>query len=238
MLLELSPDQEFFRETTAKFLAAFAPADELRRLRDDPAGFGRDYWRRGAELGWTSLLVDEAHGGGTISGDGVVDLTLVAHEFGLARRARTARADERRRRRAERRRCRMLDVARRSRRGHVDRVVVRTPSRPRTTTSARSRSTSAVTAATSSSTGRSDRSSRPRVPTTCSSPAARRRADAGARADATRPASRSTPMRNRRPHPPLLDAYASTTCASRATAVVGDGRRGRTASSASCSSRS
>ena len=84
MLLELSPDQEFFRETTAKFLAALVPVDELRRRRDDPAGFDRDYWRRGAELGWTSLLVAEAHGGGSISGEGVVDLTLIAHELGHA----------------------------------------------------------------------------------------------------------------------------------------------------------
>src|SRR5262249_9184760 len=82
MLLELSPDQEFFRETTAKFLNKYAPVDELRRLRDDTVGFDRDYWRRGAELGWTSLLVDEAHGGGSVSGSGVVDLTLIAHEFG------------------------------------------------------------------------------------------------------------------------------------------------------------
>src|ERR1700704_3310792 len=84
MLLEPSPDQEFFRENTAKFLAAFAPVEELRRRRDDAAGFDRDYWRRGAELGWTSLLVAEEHGGGSISGTGVIDLRLIAHEFGQA----------------------------------------------------------------------------------------------------------------------------------------------------------
>ena len=82
MLLEPSSDQEFFRETTAKFLAEFAPVGEVRRLRDDPVGFTREYWQRGAELGWTSLLVDEAHGGGSISGRGAVDLSLVAYEFG------------------------------------------------------------------------------------------------------------------------------------------------------------
>jgi len=82
MLLELDSDQEFFRETTAKFLAELAPVGELRRLRDDPNGFDLEYWRRGAELGWTSLLVSEEHGGGSISGRGPVDLTLVAHEFG------------------------------------------------------------------------------------------------------------------------------------------------------------
>ena len=82
MLLSLSPDQEFFRETTARFLGDRLPVAELRALRDDPAGFARGYWTEGAELGWTSLLVGEAHGGGSISGAGLVDLTLVAHEFG------------------------------------------------------------------------------------------------------------------------------------------------------------
>jgi alkylation response protein AidB-like acyl-CoA dehydrogenase len=82
MLLELTSDQEFFRETTAKFLAEHVPVGEIRRLRADPVGFDPAYWRGGANLGWTSLLVPEAHGGGTIGDRGLVDLTLVAHEFG------------------------------------------------------------------------------------------------------------------------------------------------------------
>lgn len=82
MLLELSSEQEFFQGTTAKFLDARAQVAELRRLRDDPAGFRGDYWRQGAELGWTSLLVAERDGGVAISSSGLVDLTLVAYEFG------------------------------------------------------------------------------------------------------------------------------------------------------------
>ena len=82
MLLDLSSDQEFFRDTTARFLHEHASPAELRRLRDDDAGFDPSYWRKGADLGWTSLLVDEQHGGGTISGNGLTDLTLVAYEFG------------------------------------------------------------------------------------------------------------------------------------------------------------
>jgi alkylation response protein AidB-like acyl-CoA dehydrogenase len=82
MLINPTEEQEFFRATTERFLVEHAPPDALRRLRDDDAGFDRDYWRRGAELGWTSLLVDEAHGGGSISGAGLVDLSLVAYEFG------------------------------------------------------------------------------------------------------------------------------------------------------------
>ena len=82
MLLDLSSDQEFFRETTGRFLTDRVPVSEIRRLRDDPQGFTDDYWRQGAELGWTSLLVSEANGGGSISGDGIIDLSLIAYEFG------------------------------------------------------------------------------------------------------------------------------------------------------------
>jgi len=82
MLVALSEDQEFFRQTTERFLVQFAPPDALRALRDDPVGFDPAYWRQGAELGWTSLLVAEEFGGGTISGPGLVDLGLVAYEFG------------------------------------------------------------------------------------------------------------------------------------------------------------
>lgn len=82
MLLQLTSDQELLRETTARFLDETIPPAELRRLRDDPAGFTAAWWKRGAELGWTSLLVSGEHGGGSISGRGLVDLSLIAHEFG------------------------------------------------------------------------------------------------------------------------------------------------------------
>lgn len=82
MLLQTTPEQELFRDTTARFLDEHATPAAIRRLRDDPTGWPDGYWRRGAELGWTSLLVDEAHGGGSVSGRGLVDLTLVAYEMG------------------------------------------------------------------------------------------------------------------------------------------------------------
>ena len=65
MLLNLTSDQEFFRETTAKFLDEQAPVASSGGCATTPSGFDPDYWRRGAELGWTSLLVDEEHGGGS-----------------------------------------------------------------------------------------------------------------------------------------------------------------------------
>jgi alkylation response protein AidB-like acyl-CoA dehydrogenase len=82
MEFEQSSDQEFFRETTQKFLESECPPAKVRELSATDAGFEPDYWRRGAELGWTSLLVSEEYGGGSISGRGVVDLSLLAFEFG------------------------------------------------------------------------------------------------------------------------------------------------------------
>ncbi len=78
----LTDDQQFFRETTDRFLSSKCDIAEVRRLVGTVDGFDRGYWSQGAELGWTSLLVPEAQGGGSISGDGVVDLSVVADVFG------------------------------------------------------------------------------------------------------------------------------------------------------------
>jgi alkylation response protein AidB-like acyl-CoA dehydrogenase len=82
MELELTADQEFFVETTRKYLQDKSTPTDLRDLRHDPVGYTVPYWRQGAELGWTSLLVSEEDGGGSVSGRGLADLALVAHEFG------------------------------------------------------------------------------------------------------------------------------------------------------------
>ena len=51
MLLQLTDDQEFFRDTTARFLGEHVPVGELRRLRDDPAGFDRALLAAGRRAG-------------------------------------------------------------------------------------------------------------------------------------------------------------------------------------------
>jgi alkylation response protein AidB-like acyl-CoA dehydrogenase len=80
--LELSEDQAFFQQTTRKFLAAECPIATVRSLESSPDGYAADYWIRGAELGWTSMLVPEADGGGSLSEHGLLDLVLVAEEMG------------------------------------------------------------------------------------------------------------------------------------------------------------
>ncbi len=82
MQLTLTDDQEFFRDTTRRFLATECPLTVVRSLASSPEGFDTGYWHQGAELGWTSLLVPEALGGGSVSGHGVADLTIVADAFG------------------------------------------------------------------------------------------------------------------------------------------------------------
>lgn len=83
MHLGLSEDQQFFRTTTRKFIEAESTTSDLRRLAGSDIGYDPAYWKRGAELGWTSLLVPESAGGGSIGPLGLVDLSLVAFEFGL-----------------------------------------------------------------------------------------------------------------------------------------------------------
>jgi alkylation response protein AidB-like acyl-CoA dehydrogenase len=83
MDLQLTADQELFVETTRRFLEAECPLTEVRRLHDDQEnGFDTDYWKKAADLGWTAMLVSEADGGGSVSGDGLMDLVLVAEEMG------------------------------------------------------------------------------------------------------------------------------------------------------------
>ena len=82
MEITLTEDQAFFADTTRKFLDDKSPLQSVRSFRHSPEGFDRDYWRQGAELGWVSMLVPEDLGGGSVSGRGVVDLTLVADAFG------------------------------------------------------------------------------------------------------------------------------------------------------------
>ena len=77
-----TPDQELLERTTERFLDARFPAARLRELADAERTFDPAAWREGAELGWTSLLVPEAVGGGSVSGNGLADLLVVCSLFG------------------------------------------------------------------------------------------------------------------------------------------------------------
>ncbi len=82
MELALNEDQELFRETTVRFIESELPIETTRALHDDPVGFDRGWFRGTAELGWFTMLVPEADGGGSVSGNGLIDATLIAEEIG------------------------------------------------------------------------------------------------------------------------------------------------------------
>lgn len=82
MRLDLSADQELFRDTTRRFLEDSCPVLGVRALADAGGGFDRAWWRQGAALGWTSLLVPDEHGGSASMARGLVDVALVAEVMG------------------------------------------------------------------------------------------------------------------------------------------------------------
>jgi alkylation response protein AidB-like acyl-CoA dehydrogenase len=78
----VNPERLLFASTTQTFLEKQGSLTHVRGLHASGVSFQREWWQRAAELGWTSLLVPEELGGGSVSGDGVADLALVAEQIG------------------------------------------------------------------------------------------------------------------------------------------------------------
>ena len=77
-----SPEKILFASTTQSFLQKEAPLRYVRDLHAAGASFEPAWWRRAAELGWTSLLVPEELGGGSVSESGLTDLAMIAEQLG------------------------------------------------------------------------------------------------------------------------------------------------------------
>ena len=82
MQIDLSEEQEFFRASTRRFIEVETPLGVVRDLYETRDGFDRGWWRKAAELGWTSLFVPEQLGGGVLSGRPTCDAVIVAEEMG------------------------------------------------------------------------------------------------------------------------------------------------------------
>lgn len=82
MDFDLTADQKLFRATTREFLEKEMPLTRVRELAGSGIGFEPDWWKRGSELGWNSMIIDPAAGGDSISGEGLVDACIVAEEMG------------------------------------------------------------------------------------------------------------------------------------------------------------
>ena len=82
MTVELEVEQRPLRDAARKFLDHHASPAEVRRIASATARLDRSYWAAAAELGWTSLLIPEEAGGGSISGHPFADLAVLAEESG------------------------------------------------------------------------------------------------------------------------------------------------------------
>jgi alkylation response protein AidB-like acyl-CoA dehydrogenase len=81
-MIDASPERLLFASTAQAFLEKEASLRRVRELHAAGISFEPQWWRRAAELGWTSLLVPEELGGGSVSGNGVADLAIIAELIG------------------------------------------------------------------------------------------------------------------------------------------------------------
>ncbi len=82
MDLDLSDDQELFRETTTRFIEARCPLPRVRELADTEVAHDPRLLSDAGELGWFALFVPEEFGGGSVSGSPLRDAVIVAEERG------------------------------------------------------------------------------------------------------------------------------------------------------------
>ncbi|WP_019068062.1 acyl-CoA dehydrogenase family protein [Streptomyces hokutonensis] len=81
MNFELSEEQAMLREASRDLLSDRAPMAVVRASMDRSEDVDPELWRLTADLGWPGLALPEEYGG---SGQGLVELALVAEEIGRA----------------------------------------------------------------------------------------------------------------------------------------------------------
>ncbi len=82
MFFAFTEDQELLRSTTQRFLEQRSSLATLRKHIETPATVERAVWAEGAALGWTAMLIPEAHDGGCVTPQPIVDLAGLAEELG------------------------------------------------------------------------------------------------------------------------------------------------------------
>jgi alkylation response protein AidB-like acyl-CoA dehydrogenase len=82
LLPVLSDEQEMLVDASARFMDTALPLSAVRARSEGTDGSDTSYAATAGELGWFGLLAGEAHGGGSVSGNGVVDAAVVGAERG------------------------------------------------------------------------------------------------------------------------------------------------------------
>jgi alkylation response protein AidB-like acyl-CoA dehydrogenase len=78
MPIELTSDQRGLADASRSYLSTASSSQVVHALAMDGPTLDRSYWRQLAELGWTSMLVPEESGGGSLSDNPYHDLAVVA----------------------------------------------------------------------------------------------------------------------------------------------------------------
>lgn len=75
-------DRELLRDTTARFLEKYGSLAHVRDHSEDQNAFDAEAWRQGADLGWVAMLASDDHGGGSVTGESLLDVVEIARELG------------------------------------------------------------------------------------------------------------------------------------------------------------
>lgn len=79
---DVTEDQRALLAVSSQFMEQRCPLTQVRDGDGRDAAFAASYRAQAAELGWFSMLVPEALGGGNVSGNGVLDAALLAYQRG------------------------------------------------------------------------------------------------------------------------------------------------------------
>ena len=81
MNFEFSDEQNLLREQALGFLQDQCPYSAVRAILDGDAAYDEELWKQIGELGWTAVVIPEAHGGLGLS---YLELSVIAEELGRA----------------------------------------------------------------------------------------------------------------------------------------------------------
>ena len=82
LLPALTDEQAMLLDATVRFIEAEFPMEAVRQRADGGEAPDAGYLPAAARLGWLGMLADESRGGGSASGNGLLDAAIIAAERG------------------------------------------------------------------------------------------------------------------------------------------------------------
>ena len=75
-------DQETLRASLRRFLTDHCALEKTRPHLESLETFDPEVWKASSQFGWQGFLIGKEHGGDSLSGQGLIDLVVVAEEMG------------------------------------------------------------------------------------------------------------------------------------------------------------